>query len=345
MAVSLFSPRIQTKALVGLCRRLSTSLEAGIDARTVWAREVERAAGHLHLQRHLSTISAAANRGQSLADALAETGEFFPPIFRELAQVGEQTGHLDGVFAQLADHYQARLTMQRTFLAAIVWPMFQLAFALAVVGLWILISGMLDKDVLGLGLTGWSGLRIYLMFLAVAGAAIWLTLRAINRGLMWTRPIQRLMLRIPALGRPLQTMALERLAWSMHLTMNTDMGVRQALKLSLRSTQNARYIDQIPAIDAEIVAGNSIHAAFVLAGGYPADFLDTLAVGEESGKIVESMGLLARQYQERARMALAALAVIAGVVVWASVAALIVVLILRIFFTMYLNPIREYLPK
>ena len=56
------------------------------------------------------------------------------------------------------------------------------------------------------------------------------------------------------------------------------------MRLSLRSTQNARYIDHIPAIEAEISAGNSIHEAFCRAGGYPADFLDMLAVGEQSGK-------------------------------------------------------------
>ena len=101
--------------------------------------------------------------------------------------------------------------------------------------------------------------------------------------------------RVTAAGhwKSLQTIALARLAWSLHLTMNTGMDVRRALKLSLRSTQNARYIDQIETIDAEIMAGNSIHQAFVAAGGYPVEFLDTLAVGEQSGKMVESMGHLA----------------------------------------------------
>ncbi len=116
----------------------------------------------------------------------------------------------------------------------------------------------------------------------------------------------------------------------MHLTMNTSMDVRRSLALSLRSTQNARYTDQIPTIDAEIVGGNSIHESFRVAGGYPADFLDTLAVGEQSGKIVESMGILAKQYQDRARMAMAALATLAGFAVWALIAAFIIILIIRI---------------
>ena len=156
-------------------------------------------------------------------------------------------------------------------------------------------------DLLGLGLVGNSGLLIYLVFLAAVAAVIWLVIRAITRGLVWTRPIQRLVLRLPGIGGPLQTFALARLAWTMHLTMNTSMDVRRSLQLCLRSTQNARYIDQIPAIDAAIASGGSIHEAFLRAGGYPAEFLDTLAVGEQSGKVVESMGQLARQYQERAQ--------------------------------------------
>ena len=78
-------------------------------------------------------------------------------------------------------------------------------------------------------------------------------------------------------------------------------------------------------------------------GGYPADFLDTLAVGEQSGKMVESMGTLARQYQDRARMAMTALAVVAGVAVMLLIAGLIIAMIFRIFITSYLGPINEAL--
>jgi type IV pilus assembly protein PilC len=191
--------------------------------------------------------------------------------------------------------------------------------------------GILGADPLGFGLTGNRGLAIYVTFLAGVGAIGWLCFRAIGRGLVWTRPIQRLVLRLPGIGKPLQTIALARLAWSMHLTMHGGMEIRRALQLSLRSTQNARYIDQIPIIESEVSAGNSIHSAFCRAGGYPADFLDTLAVGEESGKVVESMGLLARQYQEQAQAALAIAAMFAGWAVWAMIAALIIALIFRLF--------------
>jgi len=256
-----------------------------------------------------------------------------------MVEVGEQSGRLDAVLTQLAEHYQDQVNLRRNFLAAIAWPVTQLVLSLLVVGLLIWIMGVLrdvtdskDLDILGFGLVGNRGLAIYVGFLAGAGLVLMLGARAIGRGIVWTRPIQRLALQLPGIGKPLRTIALSRLAWSMHLTMHAGMDVRRALRLSLRSTRNARYTDQIPAIDAEIAAGNSIHEAFCRAGGYPVEFLDTLAVGEQSGKIVESMALLSRQYREQARAALATLTVIAGWAVWLVIAAIIIGLIFRLFF-------------
>ena len=230
-SVMFFSARIPLKPLVGLCRRLSTALEAGIDVRTVWAREADRA--HGPLRRHLLTVSQGINQGESLADALAPTGDFFPTLFRELIALGEQTGQLDAVLAQLADHYQNQLDMRRIFRAAIAWPMVQLGIAVAIVGFLIWIMGIIRDiarrktiDPLGLGLVGNRGLAIYVAFLAVVGVLFWLIRRAITRGLVWTKPIQRLVLQLPGIGRPLQTLALARLAWSMHVTLDAGMDVR-----------------------------------------------------------------------------------------------------------------------
>lgn len=342
MSVPFFSSRASSRDMVGLCRRMSISLEAGVDIRTALAREADRGAGSL--RSRLAILSDAVDHGQPVSDALAATEDYFPPLFREMVQVGEESGHLDGVLAQLADHYDAQLRVRRIFLGAIIWPVIQLVLSLGVIGFLIWITGMLNVDILGLGLTGNRGLRIYLTFLALAGIVGWLVIRAARRGLVWTWPIQRLVLNLPVIGRPLQTMALARLAWSMHLTMNTGMNVRRALALSLRSTQNARYTSQIPTIDAEIAAGNSIFEAFRIAGGYPPDFLDTLAVGEQSGKVVESMGNLARQYQEQARIALTVLGVLAGWGVWMIIAAFIIILIFRLAL-FYVGTLNQFLPR
>jgi type IV pilus assembly protein PilC len=325
----IFSPRISLGSLANLCQRLGTALEAGIDVRTVWAREAERATGAA--RRRCRTIADAVARGESLADATAQTGDFFPPIFRELTHVGEQTGHQAEVFRQLADHYHRQINLRRAFLAAIAWPVIQLALAILIIGglIWVMgiireVTGNKELDPLGFGLVGSRGLALYIGFLASVGFVLFVLVRAVRRGLFWAKPVQRLVMAVPKLGDALRTMALSRLAWTMYLTMNAGMEVRRALRISLRSTQNALFLDQLDRIDGSIAEGNSIHESFQQCGVFPAEFLDALAVGEESGKLVESMALLARQYRERAQAAMATLTTLAGVGVWIAIAAGIV---------------------
>ena len=210
----LFSPRISTRELAQLCRRLSISVDAGIDARTMWAKEAQRAKGHLRSQ--LEIISEAVNQGESLRDALNDTGEFFPVLFREMVDVGEQTGKLEAIFAQLANHCQEKLKLRRQFLAVITWPMIELIAAIGAIGFLIWIMGIIREmnqnqdniDPLGFGLFGNRGLAIYLAFVFAVAAIVWMTILAISRGLAWTRPIQRSVMKIPALGKALETLRL-----------------------------------------------------------------------------------------------------------------------------------------
>lgn len=334
MLASLFSPRIGLKSLALLCRRLAISTDAGLDIRRIWDRE---ARGRSWIDRkYFEQISAGVSAGDSLHDSLSRTGPYFPRLFREMVEVGEKTGSLAEVFRQLADHYELRLQTRRAFLSSITGPMLQLSAALTVVGLLIWIMGMLGQsngqpiDLLGFGLIGTPGLIAYLGLLALAVAAVGGVLFAISRGLAWTRPLQHLFLRMPFVGGALRTIALARMAWTLHLTMNVDMGLRTVLPLALRSTGNDYYARLGDEVVANVLAGDEIHEALRRTRAFPEEFLETLEVGEMSGQIVESMGRLSRQYEERAQAAIATLTTIAGFGVWAMVALVIILLIFRL---------------
>ncbi len=343
-----FSPRISKKELAALCRRVSTSLEAGVDLRTTWAREAERA-GRLATRTRLRQIGDDLNRGQSLPDALADTGDYFPDIFRSLVEVGDKTGHLGEALRQLAEHYEYQLQLRRTFLAAIAWPMLQLIVAICVVGFLIWILGVIGEstgttfDILGFGLVGTRGLILYMTFVGCVAGGIALIVRGAQRGLVWTQPIQRAVLKVPVLGGVVETIALSRLAWTLHLTFNAGMEVRRALKISLESANNARYTDQIPAVENSVRQGNSLFETFSTSGEYPPEFLDTLRVGEQSGRVVESMAHLSEQYRDRAAAAMGTLTMLAGFGVWAMVAMVIILMIFRIF-SFYLGTIQDAMP-
>jgi type II secretory pathway component PulF len=329
------SPRITTKQLAGLCRRLGITLHAGIDLRTVLARECDRAVRPA-LRARLAILSDRVNHGSPLAEAVAETEDFFPPLFREMVKVGDETGQLAEVCGQLADHYEGQLRIYRDFLSAISWPLIEFALSIVLIGFLIWIQGILmarggaQGDILKIGLAGTSGLIEYCLLIGAIGFAAFLVIRAIRRGSLWTAPLQRLVIVLPGIGPPTQTICLARIAWTMHLTFNTGMSIRRAIRLCLASASNAYYTDQTQPILKAIDQGESLAEAFASTGKFPVDFLDALHVADESGRVVEAMGHLADQYRERAAFAFRTLGQIASWAVYAVIVAFITCAIFRV---------------
>lgn len=328
--------RIGTSELQSLCRRLSIVLEAGIDLRTAISREAERTARAATAAR-LRAVRDAIQQGDSLRNAFARTDQYFPPLFHAIVDVGEQSGHLGEALRQLADYYENQLRLRRQFLGAIALPLAELGIGIAVIGILIWALGAIEQftgrrvDVLGFGLVGYRGLVIYLTAVAAGALSIFGIVQGFRRGLAWAKPLQRLVLRLPAIGKPLTTLALARLAWAMQLTLDAGMDVRKALRLSLQSTHHAHFTDQIGAVERAIDAGESFYEAFAQTDAFPREFVESLRVAEESGSLVESMAKLSRQYQEQAEAALRVLTTLAGLGVWMLIAAIFVATIFRLF--------------
>jgi type II secretory pathway component PulF len=340
-------PRIGTKPLATLCRRLAISLQSGVDVRSVLSREAGSAYGIG--RSRLAEVSDGVGRGESISDSLEQTGKYFPELFRELVKVGEESGHLPEVFDHLAEHYEHQVRLRRVLLGSLAWPFLELLLALLVVGLLIYLMGAIPQlkqanvDILGFGLTGTEGLLTYLGFLGFVSVGLFLLYRAVVRGALWVAPIQRLLMWVPQLGKALETFAMARLAWALHVTLNSGMEVRKALKLSLRNTQNVRYTQHIDRVVSAIRSGDEIHEALARTKSFPVHFVEAVHVGEDSGQLVESMAILARQYQDEARTAMNILSVLFGVAVMGLIAAVIIFLIFRIFMNAYLGPINDAL--
>jgi type IV pilus assembly protein PilC len=328
-------PRIALKPLAALCRRLAISLEAGIDVRTIWTREAN--AAHGVARQRFRTIRDSVAAGHTINDSLARTEDYFPEFFRQLAEVGEETGHLPEIFRELAEHYEHQLKLRRTLVSSLTWPVTELAIALGVVGLLIWLMGAVPQfakqnlDLLGFGLKGTSGLIEYLFILSFIGAAGLLAYRAASRGALWIAPVQRFVQHVPPFGNAMQTLSLSRLTSALHVTLNSGMELRKALKLSLLGTQNAQYMQSVDTVVMAISAGQEIHEAFRRTGIFPATFLDTVQVGEDSGRLVHSMQHLAAQYQDESRAAMHAVTVVLGFAITALIGAIIIFLIFRLY--------------
>jgi type IV pilus assembly protein PilC len=174
-------------------------------------------------------------------------------------------------------------------------------------------------------------LILYLTCIGSVIVGIAIAIRAIRRGALWIAPIQHLVMRIPGIGRAIKTLAIARFSWTLHVTLESGMEIRKALTLALQSTQNAYYTTHNDEIVRQMTLGRELNEGMAAGGAFSPEFTDAIEVGERSGRLVETLAVLSKQYQEQAIYAISYLTRGAGLAVWLLVALTIIMLIFRVF--------------
>jgi type II secretory pathway component PulF len=338
---------ISTRSLIQLCHRVGTAVRSGIDARRVWEMEERHATGAL--RGALSGIRQQVAAGGTVAEGMHAANGFFPPMFVQMVAVGEQTGKLDEVLHRLAEHYEHLASMRRNFWIGVAWPLFELVFAVLVIGLVIFITGIIGAarggeamDVLGWGLVGTRGAILWFVLCGCIAGGIALAAHALIRGWLGPQPVLAAM-RIPVLGTCLESLALSRLTWALALALDSGMDARRAVTLSIRSAQNPYYESALPRVAAGIRANRQFHESFADGGVFPGDFLQQLEAAEMAGATTEALLRLAKEYEDRARTSMRVLTGIATVGVMLLVFGVIIFAIFSLFYHAYLKPINEML--
>lgn len=331
----MFSRRVGLGPLADWCRMVSSSLKAGLTL--MKALESTSKRGQSSIQQVSGRLLTHLQAGDSFADALRAEEKSFPPLFLALSDVATQTGHLPEVLRELESYFRFQLKLKKKFLAQISWPAIQLVLAIFIIALVIYILGLIEGsrgstiDILGLGLKGGWGALVWLTFcfgsLGSLGLVYWAAKNVFSKA-EW---VDGLLLRVPALGRCLRSLALSRLCFSLHLTLGAGLSPLKAVPLSLAATDNGAFASLAPRMRKSLRKGASLTEIFEREPYFPPEFLDLLGSGEESGTVPEVMDRLAERYQEQSEIELQLLNTALGWVVWCSVAAMIIFFIFRIF--------------
>jgi type II secretory pathway component PulF len=287
--------------------------------------------------------------GGTVAEGMHESDGYFPAMFVQMVAIGEQTGKLDEVLKRLGEHYEHLALMRRNFLIGIAWPAFELVFAVVVIGAVIFITGIISAasggespDVLGWGLKGPSGAITWFFFCGFVAGAIALFVFSLLRGKLGPQPVLMAM-RVPVLGKCLESLALARLTWSLAIALDSGMDARRAVMLSIKSAQNPYYESSLPQVAAAVRANKQFHESFAEGGVFPSDFLQQIEIAEMAGATNEALLRLAQEYDERAKSAMRVLTGICTVLVMMLVFGVIIFAIFSLFYNAYLKPINDIL--
>jgi len=335
--------RIQNQSLSTLCERVGVAFEVGLDPHRVFDREAGNAA--TLYGRKMRSVAEHVREGLSLSDAVKAQGNYFPPHFAEMLEGGEKSGRLDRVLERLSQYYQQLAEFRSIFFGSIVWPMIQMALGLVVVGLLIYLPAMMlpaasveRQDLIGIGLVGERGLATYSMIVgAVALTVFVIYLLAINGYISF---LGEWLARLPWIGQNLRIFAEARFIQTLALTIEAGVDAASAVDLSFRSAGTGQFKSKAADAKQSILQGREMHSVLADTHLFQNDTLEVIELGEASGKLAETLDKHFKHLSRQVKVSMARITYFASALIWFSIAALLIMIIFRVF-SMYVNNIGD----
>jgi type II secretory pathway component PulF len=268
--------------------------------------------------------------GQTFTQGLAQSPHIFPELDLALIDVGESQGRLDFSLLDLSTLYERRYKDIKTFLLAMAYPTFLLLAA-------IFLPPIVDWFNNGL-YAYFTAVSSKLFFISLPLAACYAGYYAFNTYSPTT--FDYLLLQIPVLGTNLKKLALARFSRSMAVLFAGGIDLRRSIKLSIKSMANNYLEQRSRIIEVAIDEGRTVSEGLQAAQVFPEGFVQTFAIGEQTGDIDKMLIKVAEYYEFEADKAFKALLTATPVFIYLCVAVYIAYVVIS-FYTGYFNAIGD----
>lgn len=329
--MGIFVSRLSGTLTAEWSHQLGTALNAGIPILSILESESMKPIIKRVSKEYWLDILSAVRSGLSLHEALMRHEECFPKLFLAMLKVGEESGHLGEILIELSKYYDNMNKIAHSFRSALVWPTIELVMAICIVGLVILVQGILDVDMLGLGITGISGLIKYLLFLGGLGAIITFLFVWGKQNFDRISFLFYFLDKIPVVGKVLRTFALTRLTRGLQMTLMTGMDPFQAVDLAFDASAYPPIRNKKEQVKSVLASGGTFFESFRSIRAFDDLMLMQVHIGEESGSIPEVMDRLSDLYMDKSMNMMNTVKQIGQALFFLLIAAIIIFFIFRLF--------------
>lgn len=290
---------LSTMDLSLFTRQLATLLRSGLPLDESLSAVAQQSEGRA-IKRVALGVRAQIVEGASLAAAMGDFPNAFPPLFRATIEAGEQSGKLDGVLVRLADYVESRQAMRQKMMLAAFYPAILTVVAITVV---ILLLSYVVPQVVGvfdsidqplpgltLGLIAVSDfLRsngpLLLLLLAGGGTAFAFAMRRDG----FRRRVHSWQLRLPLIGRLTRGANTGRFMRTLGILTQSGVPILEAMRIGSQVVTNLPMHEAIEVAARKVREGGSVYRALSESRLFPPITLHLLGSGEQSGRLDEML--------------------------------------------------------
>jgi general secretion pathway protein F len=301
--------KLKRQEVVIFTEELSDMLGAGL--------QLEPALKSMENRQELGNLKEVATRvrqivrdGVNFSTALRKVSPSFGPLYCSLAAAGEASGALDTILKRQAHYLKTLAELQGRLILAMIYPAFLVAagIGVSVVFVTTLIPQLTQliestpggKIPLGAAVLIWISSFVKKWWLVaiialVAGAAAF----KFWKDKPENKPAWDAMkLRIPLAGRVVSSRFHVQFLETMANLVGNGLPLLRALELSRDATQNLALRAGLDRIIEQVADGRSFSKAMIRTKTFPPLLVDMVAVGEQTGKIDQSLRRAAERFDK-----------------------------------------------
>lgn len=301
--------KLKRQEVVLFTEELSDMLGAGL--------QLEPALKSMENRQELGNLKAVSYKirqivrdGVNFSVALKKVSPSFGPLYCSLAAAGEASGALDTILKRQAHYLKTLAELQSRLVLAMIYPAF---LVLAGIGVSIVFVTTLIPQLTQL-IESTPGGKIPLGAAILIGASEFLSKWWLVMLLMviaafiffkaWkdndaNKPAwDRMKLRLPLVGPVITSRFYVQFLETMANLVGNGLPLLRALELSRDATQNRSLRAGLDQVIEQVGDGRSFSKALIRTGAFPPLLIDMISVGEQTGKIDQSLRRSAERYDK-----------------------------------------------
>lgn len=315
--ISLGAKKIKPRDLSVFCKQFASIMQAGvtiIQALHMLSEQTENKT----LREAVKNIQVDVEKGESLAGALRNQKELFPPILIHMVEAGEASGSLDVAFERLSVQFEKQAKVNGLVKRSLAYPIVIIFVAIAVVIVMLVVVfpkfeemfASLDSELPAITkfVQSMSGfVQTFWWLLALIGAAIFLGIRTYARTESGQIVFSKIALNAPMFGNLTIKSSAATLARTLSTLLAAGISLVDAVEIVAKVIGNAIVRNALENSVEEIQRGVPLSVPLEHSGVFPPMVYHMTRIGEETGNVEDMLSKIADYYEEEVENATAAL--------------------------------------
>ena len=247
--------------------------------------------------------------GVNFSVALKKVSPSFGPLYCSLAAAGEASGALDDILKRQAHYLKTLAELQARLILAMIYPAFLIIAGIGVSIIFIttlipqltsLIKSSGGEIPLGAAILIWVSnfLTHWWLAIVITAVALLILFKAWKDNEANKPAWDRIKLKLPFVGAVITSRFYVQFLETMANLVGNGLPLLRALELSRDATQNRSLRGELDKVIGQVGDGRSFSKALIRNGAFPPLLIDMISVGEQTGKIDQSLRRAAERYDK-----------------------------------------------